>query len=146
MLHKEGSLDVALRIGPATIVLALLVTGVGMSSTACMPHGPVVGTGEKPPNVGGTIAGTVSSSAGTPLTGRKVTATSIESGQKYETSTATNGGYTIKVPTGKYRVEVELRAGETLEKGALETEVNTGDLDPQRNFVVTVRPTIGSGS
>jgi hypothetical protein len=113
--------------------------GVVMSSTACMPHGPVVGTGEKPPNVGGTIAGTVRSSSGAPLSGRKVTATHVESGRKFEASTATNGGYTIKLPTGKYRLEVELRAGEALQEQPVETEVNTSDLDPQRDFVVTVK-------
>jgi hypothetical protein len=110
-----------------------------MNSVACMPRGPVVDTGEKPPNVGGTIAGVVRSTAGTPLVGRKVTATSVESGQKYETSTATNGGYTIKLPTGKYRLDVELREGEALETQPVETEVNTSDLDAHRDFVVTVR-------
>jgi hypothetical protein len=130
---------VALRIGPATIVLAVLVTTGVMSSVACMPHGPVVDTGSKPVGVGGTIAGLVRTSAGSPLIGRKVTVTSVESGQKYESSTATNGGYTIKVPTGKYRIEVELHDGETLEKAVTETEVKTGDLDPHRDFVVTVK-------
>ena len=129
----------ALRIGPARIGLAVLVTAAVMSSVACMPHGPVVDTGSKPPGVGGTIAGLVRTSAGSPLIGRKVTVTSVEGGQKYETSTATNGGYTIKVPTGKYRIEVELHDGEALEKAVTETEVNTGDLDPHRDFVVTVK-------
>jgi hypothetical protein len=128
---------VALRIGPATIVVAVLLTV--MSGVACMPHGPVVDTGSKPQGVGGTIAGIVSTNAGSPLVGRKVTVTNVESGQKYEASTATNGGYTIKVPTGKYRVEVELREGEAVEKGVVETEINTGDLDPHRDFVLAVK-------
>jgi hypothetical protein len=140
VLHNEGSLDVPLRIGPASFVLALLVTGAVMSNAACMPHGPVVDTGSKPAGVGGTIAGIVSSSGGSPLVGRKVTVTNVETGQSFEASTASNGGYTIKVPTGKYRLQVELRAGESLEKDPVETEVNTGDLDPKRNFVVTVKP------
>jgi carboxypeptidase family protein len=130
---------VPLRIGPATIVLVVLVTAAVMNGVACMPHGPVVDTGSKPQGVGGTIAGLVRSNAGTPLIGRKVTATNVESGQKFEASTATNGGYTMKVPTGKYRLEVELHAGEALEKPIVETEVNTGDLDPHCDFVVTVK-------
>ena len=105
-----------------------------------MPRGPVVGgAGAKAADVGGTIAGVVRSSGGTPLIGRKVTATDAVSGAKFEASTATNGGYTIKVPKGKYRLAVELRAGEALEKEPIETEVNTSDLDPHRDFIVTVK-------
>jgi Carboxypeptidase regulatory-like domain len=101
-------------MGPALILLL---------SIACMPRGPVVGASKS--DVGGTIAGTVRSSAGTPLAGRKVTATDMTSGAKFETSTASNGGYTMKVPRGKYRLEVELQAGEVLAEGPGETEINT---------------------
>jgi hypothetical protein len=106
-----------------------------------MPRGPVVDTGSKPEGVGGTISGTVRASQGTAsLAGRKVTAINVDTGARYEASTATNGGYTIKVPRGKYRVEVELRAGETLANAPAETEINVGDIDAQRNFEVTVKP------
>ena len=105
-----------------------------------MPHGPVVDAGTKPEGVGGTIAGIVRTSGGTPLTARKVTATNVESGAKFEASTAVNGGYTMKVPKGKYRLTVELREGEVLEKDPVETEINTSDLDPHRDFVVTAKP------
>lgn len=104
-----------------------------------MPLGPVIDTGSKPEGVGGTIAGFVRSSGGTPLAGRKVTATNVVSAVRYEASSAINGGYTIKVPRGKYRLEVELRPGEALEKDPVETEVNTSDLDPHRDFVVTIK-------
>ena len=43
---------------------------------------------------------------------------------------AVNGGYTIKVPEGTYRLELELRASETLGKKPDDTHVNNGDLDP----------------
>jgi hypothetical protein len=46
----------------------------------------------------------------------------------------------MKVPTGRYRIAVELRAGETLAEQPAETEVNTSDLDPHRNFTIAVRP------
>jgi len=49
-------------------------------------------------------------------------------------------GYTIRVPVGTYRVEVELRGNETLVKQPAETHVNNGDLDPARDFVITVKP------
>ena len=52
--------------------------------------------------------------------------------------TATNGGYTVQVPEGKYRLEVELRPNETLASAPAETEVNRGDLDSGRDFAVSV--------
>ena len=102
-------------------------------------HQPVIDTGEKPPQVGGTISGIVRSSGGTPLSARKVSATETTSGARLEESTAVNGGYTMKVPAGTYRLDVELREGETLATRPDPTQVNVGDLDGQRDFVVTVR-------
>lgn len=119
-----------LRIGLAALLIAFI--------TACAAaHRPVVDTGPLPAGVGGTIAGMVRTSAGEPLSGRKVTATDVGTGARYEAATATNGGYTMKVPTGTYRLDVELRAGETLAEKPADTDVNTSDLDAQRNFVVT---------
>jgi hypothetical protein len=106
---------------------------------ACHP-GPVINTGGNP-SVGGTIAGTVSATGGTAaLSGRQVTAIDTTTGARYDTTTGVNGGYTIKVPVGTYRLELELRSGETLEKAPGETRVNKSDLDAGRNFVVTVKP------
>jgi hypothetical protein len=100
----------------------------------------VIDTGARPEGVGGTIAGSVRASGGVePLSGRRVTAINEATGQRFEVSTATSGGYTVQVPAGKYRLEVELRAGETFEKRPDPTDVNVGDLDPDRNFVLTRR-------
>jgi hypothetical protein len=105
---------------------------------ACHP-GPIVDTGPKPPDTGGTISGIVRvADGGTPLSGRKVTVTDVATGRRYETSTATNGGYTLKVAQGTYRLEVELRPNERLASGPEQTEVNRGDLDADRNFAVSV--------
>jgi len=107
-------------------------------SIACHPGQPVIG-GEKLP-VGGTISGVVSAAAGSvALASRKVTAINTATNAKYESTTASNGGYTIKVPEGTYRIEVELRAGEVLAKQPDETRIHSGDLDARRDFVVTVR-------
>jgi hypothetical protein len=43
------------------------------------------------------------------------------------------------VPAGNYRLEVELRSGETLATQPDATEVDAGDLDAGRNFVVALR-------
>ena len=70
----------------------------------------------------------------------KVTAIEVTTGARYDTTTAINGGYTIKVPVGVYRLELELRSGETIEKAPAETRVYKSDLDAARYFVVTVKP------
>ena len=58
-------------------------------------------------------------------------------GEKFETTTGTNGGYTMKVPQGTYRLEVELRDGEKIVKHPGDTKVQNSDLDPQRHFVIS---------
>jgi hypothetical protein len=45
----------------------------------------------------------------------------------------------VRVPKGRYRLEVELRGGETVATQPEATEVDAGDLDAGRNFVVAVR-------
>lgn len=119
--------------------LLTLAVAYALVTASCAPRGPVIDTGPKPAGVGGTIAGTVRAAGGTSLTGRKVTVIDVATGAKLETSTATNGGYSIKVPAGTYRIEVELRDGETFETRPEETQVNVGDIDAERNFVITVK-------
>ena len=76
-----------------------------------------------------------------------VTAINTATNAKYESTTAANGGYTIKVPEeGRYRIEVELRDGEVVAKGPGETVVNNGDLDPGRDFEITVGKVAKKGS
>jgi hypothetical protein len=117
----------------AAVVGVLLTIG-------CGPRGPILGTADKPPGVGGTISGSVTAEDGqTALGARKVTAVNTETGARFDTSTATNGGYTIQVPKGSYRIELELRAGETIAKQPSRIDINTGDLDASENFVVARR-------
>src|SRR5215216_3224777 len=100
------------------------------AATGCHPQRPVVDTGARPPAVGGTIAGSVRASGNTaPLSGRKVTAINEANGRRFEVSTGSSGGYTLQVPEGKYRLEVELRQGETLETRPDPTDVGVGDID-----------------
>jgi carboxypeptidase family protein len=107
-------------------------------SLGCSPGGPVIDTGPRP-DVGGSISGIVTANDGaTALGARKVTAVNVETGARIDTSTTSTGGYTMRVPRGTYRLEVELRPGETLRTQPDSTEVNAGDLDAGRNFVVAV--------
>jgi hypothetical protein len=90
--------------------------------------------------VGGTIAGNVRSTAETAgLSGRKVTAVNETTNARFETSTGTSGGYSMRVPAGMYRLEVELRTGESLDARPDPTDVGVGDIDSARDFVVTRR-------
>ena len=118
---------------------ALLLCCVALASAACHP-GPVINAGAKQPPVGGTIAGVVTTAD--PLVaipGRKVTATETTTGSRYDTTTAANGGYTMQVPEGHYRLDVELRAGETLAKRPDDTRIGNSDLDSHRDFMISVR-------
>jgi len=117
----------------------LLLCGLLLVSAACHADRPVVDPTPKQ-SVGGTIAGIVTTADKTvAVTGRKVTATEITKGSHYESTTAANGGYTIKVPEGTYRIDVELRPSETLMKKPDQTRVNNGDTDSGRDFVITAR-------
>ena len=118
------------------LTTALLVALAAVSS-ACHP-GPIVNT--EPKTVGGTIAGivkTADSSVAVP--GRKVSVIDVRTGSRHDTTTAANGGYTIQVPEGTYRFEIELRAGETLAKQPEQTHIGHSDLDAGRDFVITMR-------
>jgi hypothetical protein len=116
------------------LALALMV---GLSA-ACHP-GPVVGKPQA--SVGGTIAGIVTTAdPAVAVPGRKVSAVDATSGARFDATTAANGGYTIKVPEGTYRIEIELRPGESLAKQPEQTHINKGDLDPHRDFVITAAP------
>jgi hypothetical protein len=125
--------------------LALALGSLIVCVTAC--RGAVINT-DPDIKAGGTIAGIVRATNGSvPLVTRKVTAIHAVSGARFETTTGTNGGYTIKVPeVGRYRLEVELREGEVIAKGPEETDINNGDLDPGRDFEITVAAGSAKGS
>jgi len=108
-----------------------------LASSACHP-GPVLSPGAKM-SVGGTIAGIVSTSGNAALPGRKVTAIDVTSGARYDATTGTNGGYTIKVPEGTYRLEIALEPGESVVKQPAETKIQKSDLDPKRDFTIATK-------
>ena len=118
------------------MVRTLLVIGVPLFGAACHPSRPVVDPGPRP-DVGGTISGIVADGS-MPLGGRTITAVNVGTGARFETSSTSTGGYTVRVPAGTYRLEFELRAGEELAVAPEATEVDPGDLDAGRNFVITL--------
>jgi Carboxypeptidase regulatory-like domain len=127
-----------IRSGEIMRLCHILLGCAVMTSAACRP-GPILDTSPKR-SVGGTIAGIVTTSdSSIPVVGRKVWAVDVATGRRSDATTGVNGGYTIKVPEGTYRLEVELRDGEAVAKQPDQTHINNSDLDPGRDFVITVK-------
>ena len=113
---------------------ALLSIAV-LGATACHP-GPVLSSKVA---ANGTIAGIVSSTANAAVPDHKVTAVDVTTGARFEATTGANGGYTIKLPEGTYRLEIELKAGEVVTKQPGEIRVHKSDLDPHRDFTIAMK-------
>lgn len=115
-------------------VLALL------SSGACRRGVPAVDLGPKPPAAEGTITGIVRGPEGTsPLAGRTVEIVNDRTGERRSVQTGDNGGFTIKLPAGKYRLELPLKAGETIVKRPGLVDLDKGDIDSHIEFVLSSR-------
>jgi hypothetical protein len=121
------------------VVFGLLVAG------ACRRGVPVVDLGAKPAAARGTLAGLVRGPEGTsPVAGRDVQIVNAETGQRYTAQTVQNGGFTIQLPAGKYRLELPLKDGETIVKRPGIVDLGQGDIDSRIEFVLAavrvVRP------
>ena len=121
-----------MRLTSALLLFSLL------AAAACHP-GPVLSPKEA---VGGTLAGIVSTTTKAAVPDRKVTAVNVTTGARFDATTGPNGGYTIKVPEGTYRLELELRPGETIAKQPGETKINKSDLDPHRDFTIAGKSSV----
>ena len=117
---------------PALFCVVLMLSG----GCIAMRHGRPIAGGTVVPNPSGTIAGHVRTTGGTPLGGRRVTAIGVVTGTRYDATTGNDGGYTIKVPEGTYRLEVELRGGDQLAQQPRQTKITLGDVDEGMDFVV----------
>jgi hypothetical protein len=112
-------------------ILALLLSG------ACRRGVPVVDLGPKPPAPQGTITGIVRGPEGTsPMVGRMVEIVNAETGERHSARTTDNGGFTIKLPAGKYRLELPLKEGETIVKRPGVVDLGKGDIDSRIEFVL----------
>lgn len=99
------------------LLLTAAVLCGGLVLAACRTGVPVVDPNEAPASVSGTITGTLSAVDGTtPIPGRRVTAVNVATGERLTVVTSSTGGYTLKVPPARYRIDVELAAGEAIVK------------------------------
>lgn len=115
-----------------TLILAL----AALAGSACRPGQPLVDTEPGKNRTPGTIAGNVRTNAGDPMPGRNVRAVDTVTGQRYSAVTGVTGGFSIKVPPGKYRLELELHEQETVVQQPGIIDINKSDLDTDLNIIV----------
>ncbi len=128
------------RTSHLVAVLCLLL-GLG----ACRTGVPILDANPGPAEVMGTITGTVSGEDGTTaVAGRKITAVNIDTSSRETATTSETGGYTFKVPAGRYRVEVELLPGEAVLRDAGEFELSKSEL--QHDVDIRIGTRRGSGA
>ena len=98
---------------------------------------PVIDTGPRPAQADGTISGTVRGPEGTsPVEGRTVEVENVDTGERRRTSTNNAGGFTFKLPPGKYRVTLTLLAGEALLRQPGVLKLDRSDVDAFADFVI----------
>jgi Carboxypeptidase regulatory-like domain len=130
--RRHSGWVIGLWLGAGLLILA---------GGACRRGVPVVDLGPKPPDARGTLTGIVRGPEGTsPMTGRTVEIINAATGEKHSAQTSDNGGFTIQLPAGKYRLEFALREGETLVKHPAVIDLGRGDIDSHIEFVVSAVP------
>jgi hypothetical protein len=121
----------------ATCCLAVLLV---LASAGCRRGaGPILDTSPGPEHARGTIAGTLQKPGNVgAVAGRGVRAIDVASGRAFQAITNPAGGFTIQVPPGTYRLEVQLLAGEQVHNPPGEISVGAGDINA--NIAITVGP------
>ena len=104
--------------------------------SACRPGTPVVDLNEPPAQVSGTLSGMVTGPGATAVAGRRVTAVEVSSGERHSATTSNTGAYTMKIPPGIYRIEVQLEPGERVDKSPGEVTLGKSDLDHSLDIVL----------
>jgi len=127
MFSRNGRSAWAPAVALAAAALAL---GAG-----CRTAGPLVGGDREPAK--GTISGSVAGPDGVaPVRDRLVEAVEVETGDRYPAMTSATGGYTIELPPGRYRLEVDLAEGEEVASDPGVVEVREGQLVTRADFVL----------
>ena len=113
-------------------MVALLYSGACRRGMAAIDLGP------KPPVAQSTITGIVRGPEGAgAMVGRTVELINVATGEQHTATTASNGGLTIELPHGRYRLELPLRDGEILSKRPGTVDLDRGDIDSHIEFVVS---------
>jgi hypothetical protein len=130
--HRIGS-PKEMRMNRLAALSAVLVL---MAVPACRMWQPVGVRSSGDMTTPGTIGGILSAVGGERLAGREVRAVHIGGADKYSAVTNVTGGFTIKVPPGEYRLEIDLREGEKIVRSPGTIHINKSDLDANLEIVV----------
>ena len=85
------------------------------------------------------LRGTIRGSAITvPVEGRTVEVVNVATGQRQQVTTGDTGEFSMRLTPGKYRVDVVLRAGESIFQHPGIVEVAASDSDARADFIVGV--------
>jgi hypothetical protein len=104
------------------------------SGSGCRPHTTIVSMSSAA--IGGTIIGVVMGPADLTLADRTVTIVNVETGERYQTATGQTGGYSLRVPPGSYRLEVQLQPGERVSEMKPALLLNIGDGEIHKDVTV----------
>jgi hypothetical protein len=118
---------------------AAVTLGLAIAAGAgCRTGQPIYDSSHSDHSAKGTIAGILraGSKDGDPIPGRRLVAVDLASGQRYPVTTSVTGGFSIAVPPGKYRLEVELQEGERVLREPGIIDINKSDLDANLDVVL----------
>jgi hypothetical protein len=118
------------RIGTWAAAVVLL------AGPACRSGRPLIDSSHTDMTTPGTIGGNLEDAGGGPVAGRAVHAVHIDTSARYSATTNVTGGFSIKVPPGKYRLQVDLREGERVLKDPGVIDINKSDLDANMKLVI----------
>lgn len=128
------------RYFPAWMTGICLLTGIVVLALAagCRRGVPVIDTAPKPAIARGTITGMVRGPEGTAaIANRTVDVVNVDTQERHSVATASDGGFTIELAPGSYRLELRLQPGETLVKHPGVVKLDRGDIDSHIEFVVS---------
>lgn len=123
------------------LVAILVAVIIGVAGVACRRGVPVLDPGQRPSTTDGTISGRLTTEGdASRLSARRIEVVNLATGDRRSVSTASNGGFTLKVPPGTYRLQIELRPGETILKGPETIKINASDMDSDIVVVIAAAP------
>ena len=116
----------------AVVLMAALAAAGG-----CRTGQPIYDSTPEDRQTPGTIAGIVrAGEGGEPVVGRKIEAVGLSGGRRYSATTSVTGGFSIPVPPGKYRLELDLGDGERVLRSPGTIDINESDLDANLEVVI----------
>lgn len=131
---RESGCHSLVRVWSVCLLVAVLAA---IGGAACRRGVPIIDTAPKPMQADGTLSGTVRGPQGTSaIEGRAVEVVNVETNARQRTTTNSAGGFSFKLPPGKYRVELQLRDGEALVKQPGIIDLNRSDVDAHADFVL----------